>query len=601
MATRSVLAGSEKLGSGLTTSPAAPSVIAAEPAHTPAPSSYSAKRLPAPVGCGRVEGSGESPKDDTGRPSSIGSGYGATAAIRYCNRLVQARRQLPSIEVNPSTRVAAVSVGLLLGSLVLACGGSDTAGHVVSTSTSAPTTTGIDAATDDGRATVDSVSIAPVTAGSGSDAVDVVGAQDGTASDTVATETASVEDAGDGDAPSTEEVEVPATAGWTTVAYVSGAEDEPPAMGMPFGSASAIAVYGAAARDARRTPNDQLVLYPVTRIDGDFAPKSVVASGTGLYFAQNMMYRHTISVLDHRKELVATIDDSVNLRKFGYDVAGDVYRGSPVEAAFTSDGSFAFVSNYRMYGPGYDPEAGSDSCGRDQGQDSFVYRVSATTFEIDRLYPVGPVPKHLAVTPDDRLLLVSNWCGFDVTVIGLAAEETLATVDVGRHPRGIAITGDGRTAYVAVMGSTGIAVIDLSAFSLGSDAPEVAAEPVPTYIRDVGISPRHLVLSPDGMTLYATLNGEDAVVAVDLGSGEVIHRVETGDAPRTMDISTDGTALYVVNYRSHTMSKIRTSDFAILQEFDTSPRPIGITYDAFNDEVWVSTYSGPIHVYAEGG
>ena len=493
-----------------------------------------------------------------------------------------------------------MSVGLALGLLVLACGGSDTADQVAGTSTAAPTTTGIDATTDDDLAMVDSVSIAPATAGTTDTTVHVVGSQDGAASATDAGDTASVDDGGDRDGPSTEAADASATVGSTTVADASGAADEPPAMAMPFGSAGAIAAYEAAARDSRRTPNDQLVLYPVVRIDGDFAPKSVVASGTGLYFAQNMMYRHTISVLDHRKELVATIEDSVDLRKFGYDVAGDVYRGSPVEAAFTSDGSFAFVSNYRMYGPGYDPEAGSDSCGRDQGQDSFVYRVSATTLEIDRVYPVGPVPKHLAVTPDDRLLLVSNWCGFDVTVIDLAADETLATVDVGRHPRGITVTSDGKTAYVAVMGSTGIAVIDLSALPAGGIPPGAAGVPAATYIRDVGISPRHLVLSPDDRTLYATLNGEDAVVAVDLGSGEVIRRVETGRAPRTMDISTDGTALYVVNYKSHTMSKIRTHDFAVLQEFDTAPRPIGITYDPFSEEVWVSTYSGPIHVYAEG-
>ena len=88
-----------------------------------------------------------------------------------------------------------------------------------------------------------------------------------------------------------------------------------------------------------------------------------------------------------------------------------------MEAAFTSDGSFAFVSNYRMYGMGYNSHAGGDSCRKGQGQDSFVYRVNTTTLEIDRVYPVGPVPKHLAVTPDDRLLLVSNWCGFDTTVI----------------------------------------------------------------------------------------------------------------------------------------------------------------------------------------
>ena len=107
------------------------------------------------------------------------------------------------------------------------------------------------------------------------------------------------------------------------------------------------------------------------------------------------------------------------------------------------------------------------------------------------------------------------------------------------------------------------------------------------------------MLSPDGRTLYATLSGEHAVVAVDLDSGQVIRRIRTGQAPRSMDISSDGTALYVVNYRSHTVSKVRTSDFTILQEFDTTPRPIGITYDPFSNEVWVSTYSGTIHVYAE--
>ena len=63
--------------------------------------------------------------------------------------------------------------------------------------------------------------------------------------------------------------------------------------------------------------------------------------------------------------------------------------------------------------------------------------------------------------------------------------------------------------------------------------------------------------------------------------------------------SDDGTALYVVNYDSDTMTKVRTSDLSELQSFSTAERPVGITYDSFNDEVWVSAYSGVIHVYAE--
>ena len=346
--------------------------------------------------------------------------------------------------------------------------------------------------------------------------------------------------------------------------------------------------------------SDEKVLEPVARLTGRLTPKSIVASGTGLYFAQNVMYQHTISVFDATKRLVETLEDTVDLRAFGYDVPGEIYRGAPVEAAFTSDASHVFVSNYRMYGPGYDPRAGGDMCEKDRGERSFVYRIDTETLVIDGVYEAGPMPKFMAVTPDDRLLLVSNWCGYDVSVIDLESHETLVEVEVGRYPRGIAVTGDGTTVYVAVMGSTEIAVIDLAAVTAGVTRLGSDGEPAGlSYFEDVGDQPRHLVLSPDDEVLYVTLNGEDAVVALDADTGQELLRVRTGTQPRSMDISDDGTALYVVNYRSDTFTKLRASDLAVLQTLDTAPRPIGITYDSFNDEVWVSAYSGVIHVYTE--
>ena len=342
--------------------------------------------------------------------------------------------------------------------------------------------------------------------------------------------------------------------------------------------------------------SDQKILREVAWLTDALTPRSVVASGTGLYFAQNVMYGHTISIFDADKQLVKTLSDSVDLRSLGYDVKGEIYRGSPVEAVFTSDGSHAFVSNYRMYGPGYDPAAGSEACAKDDGQRSFVYRVDTQTLTVDRVYRAGPVPKFMAVTPDDRLLLVSNWCGYDVSVIDLESHQTLAEIEAGRHPRGIAVTSDGKTAYVAVMGATEIAVIDLSPYSEGLGAESGAGV---RFLTGVGRSPRHLVLSVDDAVLYATLDGEGSVVALDARTGEELLRARTGERPRSMDISDDGTALYVVNYGSDTVTKLRASDLAVLQTLDTAARPIGITYDSFNDEVWVSADSGLIHVYDE--
>ena len=52
---------------------------------------------------------------------------------------------------------------------------------------------------------------------------------------------------------------------------------------------------------------------------------------------------------------LATIPDSVDLATFGIDGHPGTSQGAPVEAAFTKDGRFAYVSNYSMYGVGLRP------------------------------------------------------------------------------------------------------------------------------------------------------------------------------------------------------------------------------------------------------
>ena len=64
-----------------------------------------------------------------------------------------------------------------------------------------------------------------------------------------------------------------------------------------------------------------------------------------------------------------------------------------------------------------------------------------------------------------------------------------------------------------------------------------------------------------------------------------------------MDISEDGTALYVVNYYDSTVSKI---DAETLEIIDTAPagvHAVGVTYDEPSGEVWVANYGGTIDIY----
>jgi YVTN family beta-propeller protein len=322
-------------------------------------------------------------------------------------------------------------------------------------------------------------------------------------------------------------------------------------------------------------------------ITGHLDEKSVVASGTGLFFAQNMMYLHTINVYNESYKLVKIIPDRVNLAALGYPQYPGTYKGAPVEAAFTPDHKNVYVSNYSMYGAAPFTREGSDTCTlADHYPDSFVYRINVATLAIDQVIEVGAVPKFVAVTPNGKYLLVSNWCSYNESIIDTASGKVVKTIPLGPYPRGIAIDPVSGTAYVGVMGGTRIAAINLATFSV-------------SWITGVGSAPRHLVMSPDGHWLYATLNGEGDVAKVSLVSRTVVARVRTGDAPRSMTLSPDGSYLYVVNYMSNTMTKVRTSDMRVVQTVPTNPDPIGITYDAATHHVWVACYSGSIMVFRD--
>lgn len=343
-------------------------------------------------------------------------------------------------------------------------------------------------------------------------------------------------------------------------------------------------------------PSAERAFEEVDRITGDLSPKSVVASGDGLVVAQNMIYTHTVSAFSSEGELVRTIPDAVTPSEFGYDQWTSEIKGGPVEAAFSPDKASVWVSNYSMYGPGFVKEGG-DTCSPDSDIDpSFLYRIDTATLEIVDIVLVGSVPKYVEVTPDGRYVLVTNWCTWDLSVVDTQAQggpEQVATVPIGRYPRGIAVSPDSSTAYVAVMGGSEVLTVDVAAAAGGAGGDAVTGEIA------VGAGPRHLNISPDGSTLYATLNKAGEVVKVDIASASVVGTSSTGQAPRSSVLSEDGTAMFVVNYESDTVSKVRTSDMVELETVPVDHHPIGITYDAHTDRVWVAAYGGSLTVFSD--
>ena len=337
-------------------------------------------------------------------------------------------------------------------------------------------------------------------------------------------------------------------------------------------------------------PADQRTMSLLTTIGGPISPKSVDASDTGLVFAQNMMYRHSMTVYNSAGTLVATIPDTVNLGALGVP-GGATVQGAPVEAAFTPDARYVYVSNYSMYGPGQGPE-GSDTCTPSSAlaagdTPSYVYRIDTKTLAVDQAIQVGMVPKYVAVTPDGKYVLVTDWCSWDLRIIEVASTKVVATLSMnGSYPRGIAVSPDSKTAYVAIMGGSTVEKIDLTSLTVVSSFA-------------VGSNPRHVVIDPAGAFIYVSLNSPGEVVKVDLSNDMVVARTHTGQECRSLAISADGRSLYVVNYQSDTIAKLRASDLSVLQTIPTGVHPIGTTYDATTGNIWVAVYTGQILVFAD--
>ncbi|MGI9144405.1 MAG: YncE family protein, partial [Candidatus Planktophila sp.] len=265
----------------------------------------------------------------------------------------------------------------------------------------------------------------------------------------------------------------------------------------------AIALASTPLAEASEPLSQDTQMILVKTLSGNLSPKSVLSSGAGLVSAHNMMYNHTVTIYDSKSmELISTVKDAVDLKAFGYSKYSGVYRGAPVEGAFSPDGKYLYFTNYAMYGRGFNKE-GHDTCSPASGYDtSYLSRINLSTYTIDAVYPVGSVPKVVKVTPDNKYILVSNWCSYTVTVISVSDQKIVKSIKIGRYPRGIVITKDSAFAYIAEMGGNRLHRINLATFEH-------------TYI-PIGSNPRALVLSPDNKILYATLNVSGQIAAWDL-------------------------------------------------------------------------------------
>ncbi len=127
--------------------------------------------------------------------------------------------------------------------------------------------------------------------------------------------------------------------------------------------------------------------------------------------------------------------------------------------------------------------------------------------------PVGERPAYAALHPTlDRVLISGSYSG-DVTVLDVSGDtlREVGKIHIGFEPYGVAVSPEGKKAYVAQWAADRVAVVDL-------EQGQVVAH------IDVGRRPRYLALSPDGTRLAVTASGDRGVTVVDVAAGTVLYQ-----------------------------------------------------------------------------
>lgn len=174
---------------------------------------------------------------------------------------------------------------------------------------------------------------------------------------------------------------------------------------------------------------------------------------------------------------------------------------------------------------------------------------------------------------------VTNEAGGTLSVIDGGTHQLIATLPLGKRPRGIQSSPDGKLLYVALSGSpiagpgvdeSTLPPADKQADGIG--VVDVRHRRLLRIIRGVS-DPEQMAVSRDGRRLYVASEDTGTVVVLEVTDGAVVAKLPVGGEPEGMTISPDGTVVYVTSEQDHRVSVLDTRRNVIVRQIPVGMRP----------------------------
>ena len=202
----------------------------------------------------------------------------------------------------------------------------------------------------------------------------------------------------------------------------------------------------------------------------------------------------------------------------------------------------------------------------------------AAQYDVTATITVGSKPRGVAVSPDGTTAYVANSFSNTVSVINTTTNTVTTTITVGTRPRGVAVSPDGTTAYVTNNTANTVSVINTTTNAV-------------TATITVGTSPYGVAVSPDGTEAYVTNTGSNNVSVINTTTNAV-DTITVGTDPLGVAVTPDGTKAYVTNYADGTVSVINTTTNAVDATITVGTAPYAVAVTPDGTKAYVTNYAG---------
>lgn len=192
-------------------------------------------------------------------------------------------------------------------------------------------------------------------------------------------------------------------------------------------------------------------------------------------------------------------------------------------------------------------------------------------------------------------VFVTNERSGTLSVIDGATRRVIATVPLGKRPRGLKVSPDGKLLYVALSGSPiagpGVDQSKLPPADKGADGIGVVDLATLKLLRVLrGVSdPEQLAVSGDGKRLFVASEDTGKGVVMDASDGRVMASMPVGGEPEGVTLSPGGRFVYMTSEEDHQVSVIDTATNRVIATIEVGERP---RFTEFSDDGRTAYVSG---------